>query len=225
LQNKYLPWTNLYFKRERIDMRRELPTDLLIATRNEGKVAELLPLTRSLPLRLRSLAEFPEIGEVAETGETFAENASIKAQAYASQSRLWALSDDSGLVVDALGGAPGVYSARYGGMGLSFAERITRLLGELRQSGSADRRARFVCVIAIADPGGEIVNVSTGICEGLIADAPRGTNGFGYDPVFAPDGYDQTFGELSTEIKERISHRALALAATRAFLLNHFPAK
>src|SRR5437764_9951062 len=203
-------------------MRKEHPTDLLIATRNQGKVAELLPLMQSLRLRLRSLADFPEIGEVEETGETFAENASIKARAYAEQSQLWTLSDDSGLEVDALGGAPGVYSARYGGAGLTFDERIKLLLEELSRSGHANRRARFVCVIAISDPHGEIVNLSTGICEGAITDAPRGTNGFGYDPVFVPDGYNQTFGELSTEIKEKISHRARALAATRTFLSDYF---
>jgi XTP/dITP diphosphohydrolase len=204
-------------------MKKQLPGELLVATRNEGKVAELRPLlVHALPVKLRSLAEFPEIGEVEETGETFAENASIKARAYAEQTRLWTLSDDSGLEVDALQGAPGVYSARYGGHDLTFAERIEMLLEEMERSGSADRRARFVCAIAIADPKGEIVNLSTGICEGLIADAPRGTNGFGYDPIFVPEGYDQTFGELSTEIKEAISHRARALFAARSFLVDHF---
>jgi len=204
-------------------MKKRLPNELLIATRNEGKVAELRPLlVRALPIKLRSLAEFPEIGEVEETGVTFAENASLKAKAYAEQSRLWTLSDDSGLEVDALNGAPGVYSARYGGHDLTFAERIRRLLEEMSRSGDADRRARFVCTIAIANPKGEIVNLSTGICEGLIAQAPRGMNGFGYDPVFVPEGYDQTFGELSNEIKERISHRARALFAARSFLFENF---
>lgn len=199
-------------------MKEESPTDLLIATRNEGKVAELRPLLSSLSVRLSGLSEFPEIGEVAETGATFAENASIKARAYAEQSRLLTLSDDSGLEVEALGGAPGVYSARYGGEGLSFDERIKLLLGELSQTGGTNRRARFVCVVAIADPRGRIINLSTGTCAGHITDAPRGTNGFGYDPVFVPDGYNQTFGELSSEIKEQISHRARALAAARSFL-------
>lgn len=204
-------------------MKKKLPGELLIATHNEGKVAELRPLLQSaLPFKLPSLAEFPEIGEVEETGETFAENASLKARAYAEQSRLWTLSDDSGLEVAALKGAPGVYSARYGGQAKTFAERIRMLLEEMSRSGSRDRRARFVCAIAVADPKGEIVNLSTGICEGLIADAPRGTNGFGYDPVFVPDGYDQTFGELSTEVKERISHRARAIFAARSFLADYF---
>jgi XTP/dITP diphosphohydrolase len=198
-----------------------LTTELLIATHNEGKVIELRSLMASLPLSLRGLAEFPEIQEVEETGTTFAENASIKARAYAMQSRLWTLSDDSGLEVEALGGAPGVYSARYGGTALSFAERMKLLLEELARSGSRNRLARFVSVIAIADPNGEIAHLSTGICEGAITHAPRGTNGFGYDPIFVPQGYDQTFGELSTEIKERISHRARALAATRTFLCDH----
>lgn len=197
--------------------------DLLIATRNQGKIAELQPLLVSLPLRLRSLSEFPDIGEVEETGTTFAENAAIKAKAYSEQAHLWTLSDDSGLEVEALGGAPGVYSARYGGSGLTYDERIKRLLEELSQSGDADRRARFVCVIAIADPQGEIVNLSTGICEGRIAHAPRGNNGFGYDPVFVPEGYEQSFGELSNEIKESVSHRARALAAARSFLLDYLP--
>lgn len=203
-------------------MTNRLPTELLIATRNEGKVAEIRPLLAELPLRLRSLKEFPEIDEVEETGTTFAENAAIKARSYAESTRLWTLSDDSGLEVHALGGTPGVYSARYGGAGLSYDERIKRLLEELTLSGSEDRRARFVCVIAIASPEGEIVNLSTGTCEGAIAHAPRGTNGFGYDPVFVPDGFEQTFGELSTEIKEKISHRALALEAARLFLLRQF---
>lgn len=206
-------------------MTKPLPTDLLIATRNQGKIAELRPLLARLPLRLRSLTEFPEIGEVEETGTTFAENATLKAKAYSEQARLWTLSDDSGLEVEALGGAPGVYSARYGGVSLTYDERIKRLLEELSQSGDANRRARFVCVIAIADPQGKIVNLSTGICAGTIAHAPRGTNGFGYDPVFVPEGYEQSFGELSSEIKEEISHRARALAEARAFLLDHFLTK
>ncbi|PYS52107.1 MAG: non-canonical purine NTP pyrophosphatase, RdgB/HAM1 family [Acidobacteria bacterium] len=203
-------------------MTNRLPTELLIATRNEGKVAELRPMLVELPLSLRSLKEFPEIDEVEETGTTFSENAALKARSYAEQTRLWTLSDDSGLEVYALGGAPGVYSARYGGADLSYDERIKRLLDELSQTGSDDRRARFVCVIAIANAQGEIINLSTGTCEGTIARAPRGTNGFGYDPIFVPDDYEQTFGELLAEIKEKISHRAIALEAARSFLQNQF---
>jgi XTP/dITP diphosphohydrolase len=197
-------------------------TDLLIATGNAGKVREVLPLLDGLPLRLRSLSEFSSVVEIEETGATFAENAALKATAYAAQTGLWTLADDSGLEVDALGGVPGVFSARYGGAGASDADRITRLLAELSRTGDADRRARFVCVIAIADADARLVHTSTGICEGSIALAPRGVGGFGYDPVFIPDGYQGSFGELPTEIKQRISHRALALRAVRPFLLDNF---
>lgn len=197
-------------------------TELLIATGNAGKVREALPLLHGLPLRLRSLAEFSGITEVEETGATFAENAALKATGYAAQTGLWTLADDSGLEVDALGGAPGIFSARYGGEGASDAARIQRLLTELSRSGDSERRARFVCVIAIADPDARLLNTSTGICEGSIALAPSGEGGFGYDPIFIPDGYQESFGELPPEIKQRISHRARALEAARPFLLDYF---
>ena len=196
--------------------------ELLIATGNKGKVAELRSLLAGLPLRLRDLAEFPSAREVEETGQTFADNASLKAQGYAAQIGLWTLADDSGLEVDALGGAPGVFSARYGGEGLTDAGRVERLLTELSRVAARDRRARFVCVIAIADPHGHVMNLWTGTCEGQIIHAPRGTHGFGYDPIFLPDGFEQTFGELPAEIKHDISHRARALKAARSFLVNHF---
>lgn len=196
--------------------------ELLIATGNKGKVAELRSLLAGLPLRLRDLAEFPSAGEVEETGRTFSDNAALKAQGYAEQTGLWTLADDSGLEVDALGGAPGVFSARYGGEGLTDADRVTRLLEELSKVDAKERRARFVCVIAIADPRGQVMNLSTGTCEGQIVHAPRGTHGFGYDPIFLPDGFEQTFGELTAEIKQDISHRALALKAARSFLVSHF---
>lgn len=203
-------------------MTKEVANELLIATNNQGKIAELQFLLASLPLRMRSLAEFPDVAEVEETGTTFSDNAILKARAYAAQTGLWALADDSGLEVEALDGAPGVYSARYGGAGLTDGERLERLLQELSRCDTQDRRARFVCVIAIADPQGQIMNISTGKCEGQIAHAPRGTQGFGYDPVFAPKGFEQTFGELPPEIKQNISHRALALQAARSFLVNRF---
>jgi XTP/dITP diphosphohydrolase len=203
-------------------MMKTLPTELLIATRNAGKVREMQPLLDGLPLSLRSLAEFPEIVEVEETGSTFTENASLKARGYAAQASLWTLADDSGIEVEALGGAPGVLSARYGGEGASDAERTARLLAELSRTNDEQRRARFVCVIAIADPAARLVHTSTGTCEGSIALAPRGDNGFGYDPVFIPDGFQKSFGELSSDIKQRISHRARALKAARSFLLDYF---
>ena len=169
-------------------------------------------------MRLRSLAEFPSIPDVDETGATFSENAVLKATGYALQTRLWALGDDSGLEVDALGGAPGVFSARYGGASASDADRVRLLLDELSKTVDSQRRARFVCVIVIADAAGQIAHEAHGVCEGRIAHAPRGTGGFGYDPVFIPDGYGQTFGELPVEIKQTISHRARAFAAASSFL-------
>lgn len=195
------------------------PSQLLIATRNAGKIREIEQLLAGQPLALRGLAEFPQIPEAEETGETFTENALLKARFYAGRSGLWALADDSGLEVAALDGRPGVFSARYGGAGATYAQRIAKLLGELESvPDPAARRARFVCVIAIAPPDGEDVHTFDGTCEGRIADAPRGSNGFGYDPVFVPDGHEQTFGELTSEVKQRLSHRARALAQACRFL-------
>jgi XTP/dITP diphosphohydrolase len=193
-------------------------TELLVATGNAGKVRELSSLLADAPLRLRLLSDFPDTPEAVETGKTFAENAAIKAIHYSTRSGLLTLSDDSGLAVDALGGAPGVYSARYGGTQATYAERMARLLGELAATGDDERRARFVCVIALADPKTGALDTFEGTCEGRIAQAPRGTGGFGYDPVFIPEGHEQTFGELPDEIKQNISHRARALAKAVGFL-------
>lgn len=192
--------------------------DLLLATHNPGKVREIQLYFAELQLRLRSLREFADIGEVEETGRTFIENAVLKARSYAAQTNLLTLADDSGLEVGALNGAPGIFSARYAGQAASDSERITRLLAEIARTDDQTRRAAFVCAVAIADPHRDSLNIWTGKCEGRIADAPRGGNGFGYDPVFIPDGYEQTFGELTVDIKGRISHRAQALEAARAYL-------
>ena len=197
-------------------------SELLVATNNAGKVRELARLLADLPLRLRLLSEFEDIPEAVETGETFAENAVLKATHYSSLSGLVALSDDSGLAVDALGGRPGVYSARYAGPHATYDERMRRLLEELAAAGDAERRARFVCVIAVADPSTGEVRTFEGVCEGRIARAPRGTGGFGYDPLFVPEGHAQTFGELPDEIKRDISHRARALAKAARFLASRF---
>lgn len=191
---------------------------LLVATGNAGKVRELTAFLAALPLRLRGLSELQDIPAVEETGTTFVENAVLKARYYAARSGLRALADDSGLEVDALGGAPGVFSARYAGPDASDMVRMTRLLDELNSTGDTNRRARFVCVIALAHPETADINWFTGTCDGTIADAPRGSGGFGYDPIFIPDGYVQTFGELSPDIKSRLSHRARALATVKDFL-------
>ena len=197
-------------------------TELLVATNNAGKVRELSQLLAGLPLRLRLLSEFPGVPEAEETGTTFAENATLKALHYSGHTGLLTLSDDSGLGVEALGGAPGVYSARYAGPHATYAERMAKLLGELEAAGGEGRRARFVCVIAVADPSAGALDTFEGACEGRIALAPRGTGGFGYDPIFIPEGYDQTFGELPEEVKHSVSHRARALAQAARHLRSRF---
>ena len=192
---------------------------LLLATQNEGKLKELRHLLGDLPLDLYKLSEFPDVEMVPETGESFIENASLKAVGYALQTELLTLADDSGLEVDALGGAPGIVSARYAGEGATDAERTIKLLDELAGTPAGKRSARFVSAVAIANDRGEVLNVSLGTCEGRIDFAPSGTRGFGYDPVFIPKGYNQSFGELKSELKNQISHRARALLAAREFLL------
>ena len=184
---------------------------------------ELTNLLSGFPLRLRSLSEFPSIEEVAETGRTFAENATLKAHQYGCRTNLWTLADDSGLEVDALGGAPGVLSARYGGAKLTAEERNALLLSALKSIADKRRSARFICVVALFEPeAGAAVKLFTGTCEGHLSNDPRGNNGFGYDPVFVPSGYARTFAELPDEIKAQISHRGQALAAVRAYLTGRF---
>ena len=193
---------------------------LLLGTRNAGKVREIESILGDVPWRIRSLEEFEDIEVPAETGDTYADNAIIKAQFYARATGLCALADDSGLEVEALDGAPGVYSARYAGAGASDADRRQLLLSELAAVPASERKARFVCVVAIALPEGTVLNTSEGTCNGKIIFEPRGTGGFGYDPLFVPDGFDKTFAELPDTIKNELSHRARALLKTREFLLS-----
>jgi XTP/dITP diphosphohydrolase len=183
---------------------------LLIATKNPGKVLELREMLATTRIQVVGLDSFPGIGGIEETGSTFAQNAELKARGYAKQSGLAALADDSGLEVSALGGRPGVLSARYGGDELPFSGKIRLLLSQLDATGSTDRSARFVCSMALASADGEIIAMSEGICEGRLASEPRGFGGFGYDPIFVPDGHDRTFGELPGSIKAQISHRKRA---------------
>lgn len=197
----------------------EVHTSLLIATSNKGKLEEVRHLLSDLPLRILSLRDFPEINEIEETGSSFAENAALKATGYALQTAELTLADDSGLKVDALGGAPGVLSARYAGKGASDLERIEKLLAELEMVDKASRKARFVAAVAVANRQGRVLNVSIGKCEGIITFSPRGQAGFGYDPIFMPEGYDETFAELGSEIKSQISHRAHALRQARDHLM------
>lgn len=189
---------------------------LLIATGNRGKWREFGEILGAPALALRSLAEFPDVA-LPEEGDDYRENALAKARAAAAQSGLVALADDSGLEVDALDGRPGVRSARYGGPELDDAGRVERLLAEIGPRPAGERTARFVCVAAIATPGGGECAVR-GVCEGRILERPSGGAGFGYDPIFVARGESRSMAELPAEHKNRISHRARALAALRETL-------
>ena len=194
---------------------------IVLATGNPGKIHELRELLREIPFELKTLRDFGYIREVEETGSTFHENAVIKACGFAKQTGHVTLADDSGLEIEALGGAPGVHSARFAGAGAGYDIKNARLLGLLDKSGDTERRARFVCVMALSDSSGRLIHTAAGICDGSIARSPRGNKGFGYDPIFVPDGFDQTFGELGVEVKQRNSHRARATELIIRYLL-HF---
>jgi len=185
--------------------------ELVVATRNRHKTREI---QQSLgpDFRVCDLGAHPEISEIDESGTSFEENAKLKAAAASKQLPTLVIADDSGLEVDALDGAPGIYSARYAGPNATERAKIEKLLTELaRVHAKADeRRARFRCVIALAH-NGNLLGTFEGIVEGKIADEVRGDSGFGYDPVFIPDGFEQTFGELPKEVKNTISHRAQAI--------------
>ena len=202
--------------------------ELVVATYNQGKLREVQAALDSLPLKFRYLGEFADVSPVSELGETYQANAVQKAIGYAKQTRLFALADDSGLEVDALGGAPGVFSARFGGDNATDDDRIRILLSRLWEQPSAERNARFVCCMALAgwpsidaterrdEP--QVLTIVEATCEGAIALEPKGINGFGFDPVFIPTGYEQTFAQLPTQVKARISHRAKAMAGIRNFI-------
>jgi len=186
---------------------------LVIATGNPGKTAEIRGLLRGFPINIKNLDDFGPIPPVVEDGDTFDENAYKKASFVSRILGLPALADDSGLVVEALGGAPGVYSARYAGENATDRQRYTKLLDEMK--GHADRQAAFECVLSLAVPTGEALTYE-GRCQGLVAEKPAGSGGFGYDPVFYYPPLKKTFGELSREAKSRISHRGKALEELKA---------
>jgi len=190
---------------------------LVLATLNPAKGRELVALLGAVPFEIRLLADVPGARLPEETGATYAENALAKARTAAELTGALALGDDSGLEVDALDGAPGLYTARFGGPGLDDQGRRELLLERLRGVPPARRTARFRCVIALAGPA-RAEKVVEGVAEGVIAEAPRGSGGFGYDPVFFYPPLGRTFAELSDEEKARVSHRGLALAAARRLL-------
>ena len=193
---------------------------VLVATTNPGKVRELASILAGLPVELVGLAELdgaPGLSsppEVEETGDTFMANALLKARTYAAWSGLGALADDSGLEVDVLGGAPGVYSARYAGPGAGDAANLAKLLAAIAGVPEAERTARFRCAAVLADPDGRTWRAEAA-WEGRLLDRPRGSGGFGYDPVFVPDGWERTSAEVSAATKNAASHRARAFAALR----------
>ena len=190
---------------------------LVLATLNAAKGRELVELLGAVPFEIRLLADVPGARLPEETGATYAENALVKARTAAALTGQLALGDDSGIEVDALGGAPGLYTARFGGPGLDDRRRLELLLEKLRGVAPARRTARFRCVIAIAGPS-RAEKVVEGVAEGLIAEAPRGSGGFGYDPVFFYPPLGRTFAELSDQEKASVSHRGLALEAARRLL-------
>jgi len=191
--------------------------DIIVASRNSGKIGELEKLLSPLQIKILSLDDFPEVKEVEEDGETYRENAIKKVQAVVKATGKMALADDSGLEVNALQGQPGIKSARFAGEGATDHEKNLKLLRLMENVPDDERGATFVCHVAIAGPGG-LLKVVEGSCRGTIIREPRGGGGFGYDPLFIPFGYNQTFAELFPEVKNRISHRGRALEKAALFL-------
>jgi XTP/dITP diphosphohydrolase len=193
---------------------------ILVATHNQGKVAEYADLLSDSDINWMSLDDIGLLAEVEETGSTFLANAQLKAAEYAKMSGLLTLADDSGLIVDALDGTPGVKTARYGGAGLSSKDRYNYLLAQLAGIESQDRRARFVCVIAVSDAHGRILATAEGRVEGFIALEAAGEGGFGYDPVFYLPEQNRTMAQLPSGIKHTLSHRGRALRTIEPQLKN-----
>jgi XTP/dITP diphosphohydrolase len=189
------------------------PTLLVIATRNKGKSQEIKDLLRDFPVDVKNLDDFGPIPHIEEDGDSFDENAYKKASFAARVLGLPALADDSGLVVEALNGSPGIHSARYAGENATDQQRFSKLLDEMK--GKTNRKAAFECVISVAVPTGAALTYEAR-CEGLIAEAPVGSNGFGYDPVFFYPPFHKTFAQITREEKNRISHRGKALAELKS---------
>ncbi len=191
---------------------------IVVATRNRKKVEEIARILEGTGVQLLSLDDCPGCPEVVEDAPDFRGNAVKKALSIMEHTAEAALADDSGLAVDALGGEPGVYSARYSGEGATDATNLQKLLKELQGVPYDHRTARFVCVIALAVPGAQAITFE-GRVEGRIGTAPRGSNGFGYDPVFFPEGHTRTFAEMSAAEKDSMSHRGRALEALKRYLI------
>ncbi|MBI1910441.1 MAG: XTP/dITP diphosphatase [Deltaproteobacteria bacterium] len=193
---------------------------IVLATKNRGKAEEMKKILKGLEVELFTLEDFPPMELPPEHGSTFTENALVKARFVASRTNTISLADDSGLEVDALGGSPGIYSARYAGENASDEDNNKKLLGELKGLPPEKRTARFKCVISLVSPEGTEVTFE-GSFEGVIADAPKGENGFGYDPLFFIPSEGKTSAELPSEKKNEISHRGQALKKMQIWLENH----
>jgi XTP/dITP diphosphohydrolase len=194
---------------------------ILLATNNQHKISEISQILIGLPVDLRTLAEYPELSDIPETGNTFEENALIKARACFDHTGLLSLADDSGLEVDALNGEPGVHSARYSGVPHDYAGNNRKLLDEMKDISAEQRTARFRCVIALVGKNREeeyFEHCFHGICEGMIIDQLRGTQGFGYDPLFFIPSLQKTMAELDPAVKNQISHRADALKKFKSYI-------
>lgn len=194
------------------------PSVIVLGTRNRKKGAELIDHLGEMPIEFQTLAAYPSAPEVIEDGTTFMENARKKATTLATALGRWVLGEDSGLVVDALGGRPGIYSARYSGEGASDESNNRKLLEELASIPDERRTAHYVCTAALADPTGTIRAEVEGRCHGRIGRGPHGSQGFGYDPLFIIAEYHKTFGELGLLVKRHLSHRSRAIAQLRPHL-------
>lgn len=183
---------------------------VIIATKNKGKAKEFSSLFADYGMDVKTLIDYPALADVEETGETFEENAILKAKTISNETGQLVIADDSGLSIDALGGRPGVYSARYAGADKDDEANIQKVLAELQGLPMEKRTARFHCVLAIARPGKETVTVS-GTCEGKITMMKKGENGFGYDPIFWLEDFERTMAELQPEEKNSVSHRGVAM--------------
>ncbi len=192
--------------------------ELIVASRNKGKVAEIKELLAGLPFKVTSLLEYPNLPEVVEDGKTYRANALKKAQEIALATGKMTMSDDSGLEVKALGNAPGIYSARFAGEGASEEKRNQKLFAMLKGVPMPQRQARYRCVIALVSPKGKELGMVQGTCSGYITTKEIGTNGFGFDPLFLLKRYNKTFGQLPPQVKAKISHRARALKKFRRLL-------
>lgn len=186
--------------------------EFVLSSRNVKKSREVAEILAPVGISVRPISDFPEIGEIEEDGDTFVANAAKKAVGPAKTLGRWVIGEDSGLMVDALGGAPGVYSARYSGEGATDERNNAKLQDELRGLPLEKRGAAYNCTVCLADPQGTLRVTVSGRCRGVITTEPRGANGFGYDPYFLIPEYHRTFGELSNLVKHQISHRSRALA-------------